>query len=76
MMVQTSLDTFTGHLQINYEWALGFKPRFGLIEIDYKTKELYWRPSAFIYKEIAKTNSIPDKIMNLNRIPPLNGLKH
>ena len=60
----------------NYEWAIGFKPRFGLIEMDYSTKKLYWRPSAFIYQEIAKTNSIPDKIMNLNRIPPLKELRH
>jgi len=36
----------------NYEWAFGFKERFGLVEVDYETMERKVRPSAFIYKEI------------------------
>lgn len=30
----------------NFEWAEGFWPRFGLVEIDYKTKKRKIRPSA------------------------------
>jgi beta-glucosidase len=36
----------------NFEWDKGFWPRFGLIEIDYKSLERKIRPSAFAYKEI------------------------
>lgn len=36
----------------NYEWALGFDKRFGLIEIDFTTQERNVRPSAWVYKDI------------------------
>jgi beta-glucosidase/6-phospho-beta-glucosidase/beta-galactosidase len=36
----------------NYEWALGFEKRFGLIAINYDTLERTVRPSAWVYKEI------------------------
>ncbi len=36
----------------NFEWSKGFWPRFGLVEIDYKTLERKIRPSAWKYKEI------------------------
>ncbi len=36
----------------NYEWALGFEKRFGLIEIDYATMKRTPRPSAYVYKGI------------------------
>ena len=42
----------------NFEWALGFEPRFGLIEIDYKTQKRIFRPSSLYYSEIAKTNQL------------------
>jgi len=42
----------------NYEWALGFEKRFGLIEVDYQTLERKVRPSAYVYKEICESNSI------------------
>lgn len=44
----------------NYEWAHGYEPRFGLIEVDYDTCERTARPSARLYAEIARTNSLPD----------------
>lgn len=40
----------------NFEWDKGFWPRFGLIEIDYKTLERKIRPSAEIYAEICHNN--------------------
>ncbi len=42
----------------NYEWALGFEKRFGLIEIDYDTLERKVRPSAYVYKEICLQNGL------------------
>ncbi len=42
----------------NYEWALGFEKRFGLVEIDYETLERKIRPSAQVYKKICEDNGI------------------
>jgi beta-glucosidase len=42
----------------NLEWLYGYKPRFGLIEIDYKTLERKPRKSFYIYKEIIENNGI------------------
>ena len=36
----------------NFEWDKGFWPRFGLVEIDYKTMERKVRSSAWEYKKI------------------------
>ena len=35
----------------NYEWLYGFKPRFGLLEIDYKTLERKPRKSFYEYQK-------------------------
>lgn len=45
-------------LMDNFEWAFGFKPRFGLIEIDYKTQKRKIRKSAYVYAKICKENAI------------------
>lgn len=42
----------------NYEWALGFEKRFGLVEINYDTFERKVRPSAYVYKEIIENNGV------------------
>lgn len=49
----------------NFEWAYGFWPRFGLVEIDYKTLERKARPSSRIYGEIAKENGITPDITKM-----------
>jgi len=36
----------------NFEWSDGFWPRFGLVEVDYRTMERKIRPSAWEYKKI------------------------
>ena len=36
----------------NFEWDKGFAPRFGLVEVDYKTMERKVRPSAYVYRAI------------------------
>lgn len=38
----------------NFEWNKGFWPRFGLIEVDYKTMKRKPRPSALWYAKIVK----------------------
>jgi len=42
----------------NFEWDKGFWPRFGLVEMDYKTMERKPRPSAFYYANICKENAL------------------
>ncbi|MDP1710513.1 MAG: family 1 glycosylhydrolase, partial [candidate division WWE3 bacterium] len=42
----------------NLEWAKGFEPRFGLVEVDYETMERTIRPSAQVYARICKNNSL------------------
>jgi beta-glucosidase len=42
----------------NFEWSEGFWPRFGLVEVDYKTLERRIRPSAWEYAKICKNNSL------------------
>lgn len=36
----------------NFEWDKGFWPRFGLVEVDYRTQERKIRPSAWEYKKM------------------------
>lgn len=36
----------------NFEWREGFKPRFGLVEVDYQTQKRTVRPSAYTFREI------------------------
>ncbi len=42
----------------NFEWDKGFWPRFGLVEVDYKTLERKIRPSAWKYAKICKNNEL------------------
>ena len=42
----------------NLEWLYGYTPRFGLIEIDYKTLERKPRKSFYEYKKIIEQNGL------------------
>ena len=42
----------------NFEWADGFEPRFGLIEMDYATQERRVRESARRYAQVCRTNRL------------------
>ncbi|MBI3020409.1 MAG: glycoside hydrolase family 1 protein [Candidatus Omnitrophica bacterium] len=42
----------------NFEWADGYTPRFGLIEVDYATQRRAIRESARRYADICRTNRI------------------
>ena len=46
----------------NFEWDKGFLPRFGLVEVDYKTMQRKIRPSAYEYKNIAVDNGLDSDI--------------
>ncbi len=45
----------------NYEWLYGFEPRFGLVEIDYKTLERKPRKSFYEYKNIIQNSKIKNQ---------------
>jgi beta-galactosidase len=69
-----SLDTATNEEKIdvrgyfhwslmdNYEWAMGFKMKFGLYAVDLKTKERTPRKSATTYKRIIENREITGEI--------------
>lgn len=42
----------------NFEWAHGYKPKFGLVEVNYETYERHIRPSALEYAKICKENTL------------------
>lgn len=42
----------------NFEWDKGFWPRFGLVEVDFKTQKRMVRPSALEYAKICKSNEL------------------
>jgi beta-glucosidase len=42
----------------NYEWALGFDKRFGLVAVNFETQERTVRQSAYVYKQICEANGI------------------
>ena len=45
-------------LMDNFEWDKGFWPRFGLVDIDYKTLERKVRPSALVFGDIIKKQTV------------------
>lgn len=40
----------------NFEWANGYRDRFGLVYINYQTQERIPKDSAYWYKEVMETN--------------------
>ncbi|MCX8189022.1 MAG: beta-galactosidase BgaS [Nitrososphaeria archaeon] len=51
---------FHWSLTDNYEWAQGFRMRFGLYYVDFKTKERKARKSCEVYKKIVSANTTFD----------------
>lgn len=43
----------------NFEWALGYRPRFGLVYVDYPSGRLTVKDSGHLYARIARSNQIP-----------------
>jgi beta-glucosidase len=42
----------------NFEWADGFEPRFGLVEVDYTTQKRKPRRSAEVYRDLIRKYSV------------------
>ncbi len=45
-------------LMDNFEWAHGYKQRFGLIYVDYQTGKRIPKESAFWYRDVIKSNGV------------------
>jgi beta-glucosidase len=53
---------FHWSLMDNFEWADGYEPRFGLVEIDYATQERRVRESARVYARIARDRAVAGEL--------------
>ena len=55
----------------NYEWYT-FKPRFGLVSVDFKTFKRTPKPSASFYREIIERNGFDGSLVRkyLPDVPP------
>ena len=43
----------------NFEWAFGYGPRFGIVDVDRTTQERRPKPSAQWLGEVARSNGLP-----------------
>ena len=50
---------FVWSLMDNFEWAYGYHRRFGIVRIDYDSLERIWKDSAFWYREVLRTGTLP-----------------
>jgi beta-glucosidase len=50
---------FVWSLLDNFEWALGYAKRFGLIHIDYQTQTRTAKDSAHWYREVIAAGAVP-----------------
>jgi beta-glucosidase len=49
---------FVWSLLDNFEWALGYRPRFGLIHVDFETQERVIKDSGYWFSSVAQSNHI------------------
>ncbi|CAE7477949.1 BGL1A [Symbiodinium natans] len=49
---------FAWSLMDNFEWALGYSKRFGMVHIDYETQKRTPKQSALLISEVAKSNKL------------------
>jgi beta-glucosidase len=49
---------FHWSLMDNFEWALGYRPRFGLVHVDYETQQRSVKDSGRFYGELARSNGL------------------
>jgi beta-glucosidase len=53
---------FQWSIMDNFEWAEGYRERFGLIHVDYQTQKRTLKDSAHFYSEVIRSNgaNIPE----------------
>ena len=44
----------------NFEWSLGYRPKFGMVAVDRQTFARRPKPSAYWFGEVARARSLPD----------------
>ncbi len=49
---------FCWTLTDNFEWANGYRARFGLVHVDFATQERRWKASARWYRDLAAANAL------------------
>ncbi|MDO8559628.1 MAG: glycoside hydrolase family 1 protein [bacterium] len=76
--IQAGVDVrgyFWWSLMDNFEWHLGFTPRFGLLKVNYRTQQRTVRPAAKVLSEISLRNCIPHRMLRVLghsiTLPPL-----
>jgi beta-glucosidase len=50
---------FVWSLLDNFEWGYGYDRRFGIVRVDYDTLERTWKDSAYWYRELIRTDTLP-----------------
>ena len=45
-------------LMDNFEWARGYRPRFGLVHVDFSTARRTPKQSAFWYRQVIERNAV------------------
>ena len=51
----------------NFEWSQGFTKRFGLAEVNFESQRRTLRPSAYLYREIARANRVSSQTLPVIR---------
>ena len=61
---EAGVDVF-GYMQWslldNFEWALGYRPRFGIVHVDYTTGRRTPKDSALFYAQVVRSGVVPDE---------------
>jgi beta-glucosidase len=50
---------FHWSLMDNFEWAMGYRPRMGLVHVDYRTQRRTVKESGRWYAQVARANAVP-----------------